>query len=285
MFQKFQNRFCSPSRAGLHRGGTAVRNGLTLLELLIAISIMVIIVGTLSGLAKAVQLSSEYGEGHGSATQHARVAMERISRMVSEAAANESFPGFIVVDEEVSVWRFPDTLVVWHPERTAANPEGLPADPDGLLRFDELVIYCPHPTDPTDPENPKGLVEITLPGNSGTIAAEDAEDKDKWRLEIAAIKKLVAEKSVDCRAVTLTELLRTCPVPESANSLRGAVRFESKLSWVEGVCSHPTGLRQAWLRMELQLMPGEVAASHDPGGQQAIPFLGSAALYYLAERE
>ena len=285
MFQKFQNRFCSPSRAGLHRGGTALRNGLTLLELLIAISIMVIIVGTLSGLAKAVQLSSEYSEGHGSATQHARVAMERITRMVSEATANKNFPGFIVIDEEVAGWRFPDTLVVWHPQRTDENPQGLPADPGSLPPFGELVIYCPYPTDPKDPENPKGLVEITFPGDSEIAPGAEDEDKDTWRLKIAAIKKLVAEKSVDCRVVTLTELLRTCPVPESANSLRGAVRFESKRSLVDGVCSYQTDLWQAWLRMELQLMPGEAAASNDPGGQQAIPFLGSAALYYLEERE
>jgi len=269
----------------LRRGDTVPRTGLTLLEMLIAISIMVIVVGTLGGLAKAVQLSSAYGEGHGSATQHARVAMERIGRKVSEATANESFPGFIVVDEEVAGWRFADTLVVWHPEPTDANPEGVPADPGGLPRFEELVIYCPVPTDPKEPKNPKGLVEITLPGDSRAVPGAGDEDKDKWRSEITEIKKLVAEKSAACDVVTLTELLRTCPVPELAGSRRGAVRFERELSPVKGVESHTIDLQQAWLRTELQLMPGEVAASQDPGGQQTIPFLGSATLYYLEETD
>jgi len=278
MFQN-QNKLLAPSQAGSRPGGAAPRNGLTLLELLIAISIMVIVVAALGGLAKAVQLSAEYSEGHGSATQHARVAMERISRTVNEATANKSFPGFIVLAEEQGIWRFPDTLVIW-------NPKGLPADPGGLPLFKELVIYCPYPTDPGEPGNPKGLVEITeitLPGDSDSVPSTD--DQEAWRLKIARIKELVAERSDACRVVTLTELLRTCPVPEAAGSLRGAVRFESKLSLVKGVWPEATDLHQAWLRMELQLMPGETAASNDPGGQQAIPFLGAAALYYLAEKE
>jgi hypothetical protein len=42
--------------------------------------------------------------------------------------------------------------------------------------------------------------------------------------------------------------------------------------------SSTSGMRQSWLRIEMQLLPG--LNSEDTTGQAAIPFLGSAALYY-----
>jgi hypothetical protein len=267
------------------------RFGLTLVELLIASSIVVLVVAALAGLARAVQLGSAYGEGHGTATQHARVILERISRAVHGATANESFPGLLVVAEESGRWRFPDTLVVWRPKSQAVDPKGLP-------RLNELVIYCPHPTIPNE------LLEITVPNDSRTMPP--ASDEAAWAAELAAIKT-----SSSSTAIPLTTLLRTCSLAGSASSVssggtdcRAAVRFEcqlrpsaadwaaykagtlawDKLPWVQGIGSSKTGLRQAWLRIELQMMPGAEAAGDDPGGQQAIPFFGSAALYYELNR-
>lgn len=259
----------------------ARRRGLTLMELLIAISIMVMVIGTLGALAKGIQQSFEYTEGHAVATQHARVVLERISKTVREAAANEQFPGAIVLAEEVGSWRFPHTLVVWH-------PDGDPAEPDGLPRFNELIIYCPRWS------APNRLVEITVPNDVRPVPP--VEDKATWAAEIEAIKK-----SNSSQRVALTDLVRTCSVTESSiTSWRGAVRFETRLrpsaaewadyradnlawdelSWVQGIYGSKTGLRQTWLRMELQLMPGEQTVAGDSAGQRAIPFLGSAALYY-----
>lgn len=260
------------------------RAGLTLLELLIATSIMVIVIAALGTLAKAVQLSCQYSEGHGTATQHGRVCLERITRMVNEATANESFPGFLVIAEQVGSWRFPDTLVVWH-------PEGSPVDPEGLPRFNELVVYSPNPV------RPNQLLEITVPSDARQVPSID--ERARWASEMAAIKD-----SPDSRKVPLTDLLRTSFVSEVSNSARRpCVRFESRLrpsaeqwqqyqggtlawdqlSWVQGIYGSQTGLRQAWLRIELQLIPQQAAAS-DPAGQQAIPFLGSAAIYYEMHR-
>jgi len=279
------NKHCAISTAHRRRDYTGRRTGFTLLELLIALSIMVIIVSVLGGLAKAVQLSAEYGEGHTEATQHARVIMERITRMVSQATANESFPGFIVVAETVESWRFPDTLVVWHPEGSAADPDGLP-------RYNELVIYC------VDPYSPNRLVEVTVPNDTRTVPP--VTDEAAWVSAIESVRT-----SSWNQKVTLTELVRVCWVTEGSRSTRrGAVRFQTRLrpsaeqwveyedgtidwsdlAWVQGIYGSQTGLRQAWLRMELQLMPGEVAMKNDPGGQQAIPFLGSAVLYYEMHR-
>lgn len=277
--------FCPSLRVAPRADRLRRRAGLTLLELLIATSIMVIIAGTLGGLAKAVQLSSEYSDGHAAATQHGRVCLERITRIANEATANESFPGFLVLAEEVASWRFPDTLVVWH-------PDGSPIDPEGLPRFSELVIFTPGRT------RPGRLLEITVPSDSRQVPSID--DLAGWASEIEAIKT-----SANGRKTPLTNLLRTAVVPEATGFMeRAAVRFESRLrpsadewsqyqaaglawdrlSWVQGIYGSQTGLRQAWLRIELQLMPGTTAASGDPGGQQAIPFLGSAALYYEMHR-
>ena len=258
---------------------------MTLIELVIAMSILVMVAGALGVLSKTVQQGYEYNEGHGLATQHGRVTLERIRRTAAEATANEQFPGMIVVADEVSTWRFPDTLVIWHPETA-------PVDPDGLPRFNELVIYTPHATVPNQ------LVELTVPGDTRVVPG--VMETAAWKAEISAIKK-----SGSGRSVVLTDLLRACPVPEQANAARrGAVRFETRLcpswdewedygdgtlnwddlAWVQGIRGSQTGLRQVWLRVELQLMPGEGSVVSDSAGDRAIPFFGSAALYYEMHR-
>lgn len=283
---------CRRCREKTRRPAPGGWRGLTLLELLLAISIMVIIAGALGALAKTVELSSEYGEGHGEVTQHARVVLERMTRTVNEAAANERFSGFLVVPQRVGMWPFPDTLVVWHPPRIATNPKGLPRNPEGLPCYDELVIYCP------DPASPNQFLEITLPNDTRTVPA--AHDEAAWASELALIKT----STTACKVV-LTGLLRTGLLPEARPALRlGMVRFASRLRpsqeqwdkyqqgdltwdqlpWAQGMYGSRTGLRQAWLRIELQMMPGETAAANDPGGQQAIPFFGSAAVYYHLQK-
>ena len=259
-------------------GVTPVPLGMTLLELLIAMSIMVMVVGTLGALAKGVQDGFQYTEGHGLATQHARVVLDRIGQTVREATANEQFPGVMVLAGTVGSWRFPDTLVVWH-------PDGDPADRDGLPRYNELVIYCP------DWSEPSRLVEITAPNDTRTVPP--VENRAQWAAEVEAIKQ-----SGSSRVVTLTELLRTGLADDSiATSRRGAVRFETRLrpsqsewddyksgnrkwedlSWVQGIYGSRSGLRQVWLRTELQLTAsGESGAA----GGRSLPFFGSAALYY-----
>ena len=263
----------------------ARRRGLTLLELLIAMSIMVLVTGTLGTLAKGVQEGFEYSEGHGLATQHARVVLERIAQSVEEATASEQFPGAIVLAEVNGLWRFPDTLVVW-------RPDGSPADPEGLPRLNELIVYCP------DPKAPNCLLEITVPGDTSIVPPVDNEAA--WATIIAAIKA-----SQSSRTVTLTELLRTCTVAEAADAdQRAAVRFETRLRpsdddwvdyrndnlawdqlpWAQGIHGTNVGLRQVWVRMELQLIPSHDGSGDSPAAQRGVPFFGSAARYYELHR-
>src|SRR5437762_3345548 len=81
-----------------HPTGVAMRAAFTMVELLMAMTVMVIISGALAGLASAVCTNNEYSQGIANATQHGRVALERIGQMVRGAAAAENFPGCAVVD-------------------------------------------------------------------------------------------------------------------------------------------------------------------------------------------
>jgi len=258
---------------------------MTLLELLVAMSVLVLIAGVLGGLAIGVQQGYQYAEQYGLATQHARVVLERITRTVSQATASVHFPGILVIAETHGQWRFPDTLVVWRPAGTAADPNGLP-------RFNELVIYCP------DVQAPNRLLEITVPGDARVTPPP--ADSAAWRAEITAIRS-----SFTAQNVVLTELLRTCTVTDtSPPQVRGAVRFESRLrpsesewasykagslqwkdlSWVQYIYGNRAGLRQAWLRMEIQLAIGNSSTGNQADASIVIPFFGSAAVYYRLSR-
>jgi len=265
---------------------------MTLAELTIAIAILSMIVVTMAMLAQAVQQNSDYGDGHGEAAQHARVTLGRICRTVNGASTNASFPGLLVLSTHAGTWQFPDTLVVWYPQRTAGNPQGLPSAPAGLPLFQELVIYCPQPG------SPNNLLEITDPGDTRTVPAwNDAAD---WSTQLAAV---IASKTA--KQTVLTDLLRTAAVSGSGSTApRGMIRFVTRLaptaaqwtsyqqaqlawnslSWAQSSYGATTGLRQVWLRIEMQLVPGEASLPTDPTGNSAIPFFGSATLYYQMPR-
>ena len=260
---------------------------MTLLELLISMSVMLLVVGTLAGLAKGVQLSFEHGEAYGTVTQHARVALERIARTANEARANRQFPGFLVVAETEGSWRFPETLVVWRKTTPPAAAD--------VPKVSELVLYCP------DRGFPNILLEITVPGDTPAMPSLDptgasyASNLAFWEATVLAIRQ-----STSVTKVRLTSLVRTGAV--GSGRLRGGLRFETRLtpsgaqlsqyyvahtrtwqqlSWVQGVYGPDVGLRQAWVRLELQLQPQTSMDATDAGGLYSVPFFGSAAIYYL----
>lgn len=255
---------------------------------------MLMLVGSLGALANAVQSSADYSAGRATASEQAHVILERIARTVSEATANEKFPGIAVVATTVGSYRYPDALVVWHPEPSvlAAYPARLPlTDPARLPYYDELVIYTP------DPQNAGRLLEIR-----STAATQLSSDSSTWSAVVTAFRNgRVLDTNVftgtgggtgSYPAVTLTESLRSCVPSGASGTTRGALRFESRLRpsnglwndttipweqlpWVQGVFGPQVGLRQAWVRIELQLVCPRAS-----GSPEAIPFFGSAALYY-----
>jgi hypothetical protein len=211
-------------------------------------------------------------------TQHARVSLERITRVVNKAHANDKFPGAAVFATTVSGWRFPDTLVVWKPASQPVNPEGLPL-------FSELVVFCP------DATQPNRLLEITNTADTRPVPA--LTDTATWASELATLKA-----STTARKLLLTDLMRTAVLTAGSPNPRGCVRFEieqrptasewasyksgttawDELSWVQDIYGSQSGLARAWTRIELQVVPGASAAGVT--AQQVLPFLESAAVYY-----
>lgn len=263
---------------------TPPRRAFTLLELMLAMTVVLMVAGTMAGLARSVEQGFEYSEGYGAATQHARIVLDRIAENVRRATANRNFPGCIVVAESVNSRRYPDTLVVW-------RPGGIPADAAGLPRFNELIVYCPAPNAPNQ------FVELTAPTNAGTVPA--AGDEAGWRAAMISIKQ-----SADSKVVVLTDMMRKC-MTSTGGQTRGAARFEARLRpsaadwaaykagstswkdlpWVQGIYGAQTGLRQVWVRIELQLVPGSEWVASKPVAADAVPFLGSATLYYQLPKQ
>lgn len=278
------------ARSGLKGGAVSSvrlrRAGLTLIELLIAMSIMAMVVGSLGALAYGVQSGFEYTEGRGIATQHARVVLDRITQRVEQATTSERFPGFLVVPYVEGGAEFPEVLVVWH-------PSGKPSNPTGLPRYNELVIYAPDRTTPSQ------LLEITAPLDSRTVPPP--EDLARWRSELNTLRN-----SWRSRSFVLTNLLRKCSVPGATGDSRwrGAVRLKSRLRpseadwalyhngerdwtelpWVQGIYGSRTGMRQASLQIEIQLVPGDTTVLSETNTHIAVPFFGAASLYYHLER-
>lgn len=270
---------------GKRRTSQSRHSGLTLVELLMVSTVLVLIAGALAGLATVVQIGNDHNFGQSESMQHGRVALERIQRAINESTASEKFPGALVASEVLGGWTYPDTLVVWRPAgRTAVDPDGLP-------RVNELVVFCP------DPSAPDQLMEVTKPNDSRTMPP--LSDSASWQAEIASFKSSDAT-----RRVQLTDLLRVAAATDSddvALSQRGVVRFDlrlrpsevewaeflagdrtwSDLSWPQGIHGSRSGLRQTWCRIELQMRPSN---RDDHSSDAAIPVFGSAAIYYTLNR-
>jgi prepilin-type N-terminal cleavage/methylation domain-containing protein len=272
---------CKRTDRGAASRTAARRRAFTLVELMCAIVIMLMVVGALGGLTRTVQQGFEYCDGYGITTQCARVILDRITQNVSQATTSAQFPGCIVVTTQVNTFTYPDTLVVWRPTGTPANPTGLPL-------YSELVIYCPHPTIPNQ------FVEMTAPTNSQTVPA--ATDQAGWLAALATLKT-----NANTKSIVLTTLLRACSTTATGTqNLRGDVRFTTRLRpsdtdwanfqastvtwmnlpWVQGIYGSTAGLRQVWMRVEMQLMPGTTWTESNVAAAQPMPFFGSAALYY-----
>jgi hypothetical protein len=225
---------------------------------------------------RTVQQATDYAYGHGAAAQHARVVVERIERAVEQSAATTDYPPLAVLSETFGAWKFPETLVVW---KSDANTDRIP-------QVGELVIFCPSVA------SPNALWELTASGDTRTAPMADA----------AALKVIVdgLKVSPGSQKTVLTEIVRTGIIPEDSNKARAAVRFVSRLqpteaewasfrastlnwnqlTWAQGIYGSATGLRQAWVRFELQLEPIDNVATSGDNEYPVIPFFGSATRHY-----
>jgi hypothetical protein len=272
------NKSVRHGRATHGIGWRQERVALTLVELLLAISILSLMAGAVGVLARTVSVSTQYSENATTSLQHGRVTLERISRTIAAAHANENFPGAIVVPETVSGVRHPHTVVVWKPSGTPASPEGLP-------RFSELVVFAPSLTAPNE------LREFTFPTDTRT--APPITSAASWQTELAALKAAAATKKV-----LLTDRMRVSTASGETEK-RGAVRFEvqyrpsraewanfrsgalawNDITWPQDLFGSQTGLAQTWIRIELQLVP--FASSRVVTSSETLmPLFGSGAVNF-----
>ena len=263
------------------------RRGLTLAELLIASTIMLLIATAVATLAETVHSTNDYCKGYTVAAQHARVALTRIERAVQNAIANEQFPGCLVVTEQAGSQVLPSTLVIWNPTTgTVANPTGLPL-------ISEIVVFGP------DPAHPNHLIEIRSPTEATAVPV--ASDMSAWRTLTDRLKS-----SSTTTKIQLTDRMRTAPLTGNYTDsltpadLRGAVRFRrlmapsdtewgqyragtrtwQNIAWPLDSYRSTSGTRAVACQTELQIAPGGMASA----AVTAIPFYGSASISYELPR-
>jgi hypothetical protein len=274
---------------------------LTLAELLVATTIMLMIATAVATLAATVHSTNSFCQGYTVAAQHGRVALSRIQRAVESAIASQylpgddvqqQFPGVLVVAEQAGGQELPYTLVVWRPGPLDGPPLP-PANRRGLPLINEIVVYAPNPLRPNE------LLEIRSPDDTSVVPPPS--DSSAWRSLTDQLKT-----SASATKVVLTTRLRTAPLSGSysdsltPSDLRGAIRFRrlmapSELAWSQyrgGTRSWPdlewplgsyrisSGTRMVVCQTELQIAPGEMAAA----AATAIPFYGSASITYELPR-
>jgi hypothetical protein len=262
------------------------RRGLTLAELLVASTIMVLIAGAMATLAMAVHAANSHCRGQVLAAQHARVALDRIEQALRRAYANEAFPGCLVVSEPVAGDELPQALVVWAPAASPAAPAGLP-------RISELVLFAP------DPAAPHRLLEIRAPTEHDPAPAPD--QASSWRTLVDRLRSSqTAEKQ------RLTDRLRTAPLSGEWDAdllpgqLRGVVRFRRIVAPTEQEWAEYRGGTRSWhdiawpldsfrassgtrvvvCHTELHVVAGNMSSP----SSTALPFFGSASVAYELPR-
>lgn len=261
----------------------AMRRGLTIIELTMSVAVLAMVATAVASLAHGVRVGSEFSRRSAELTQHAQVAMARITGRIERAWATDAHPGVVVIHESAAGAMVPTALVVWQPE------SGTPVHADGPPLVRELVIFTPNPKDP------RQLLEVRATGDNRAVPLEE--------LDSAPGRSLIAGlvDSPQSQRIVLTELLRTTS-GANVGGTRGVVWFVRRvrptntqllqaktgavnwheLPWPQGIYSSRNGLRQVWVRIELQLVPPGTTA--DQMARLAVPFFGSAAIYHEVQR-
>jgi hypothetical protein len=254
---------------------------LTVVELLFAVLIMAIVAASLQAMIGSVEIANDYSQGYGTATQHARVAFNRIDAAIHSAYGKSIYPGVWVTQDTDGQWTYPNTLIVWQPSGTPVNPAGPPL-------VQELVIFCP------DPNQPNDLVQLTVPGNMTSVPTTS----------LGAFTTLIDSLKTSSTAskIVLTNLLNVVSISGSSGVVsRPAVRFVvtytpsaaawssylsgsiawGNLPWPQGMVSSAEGREEVWLCSEIQLVPGVTWTGENSAAATALPFLGSTCFSYV----
>lgn len=260
------------------------RAGLTLVELMVAASVMSLVAVTLGGLVHAVDTARSYISGMQLASSQGQFAIDRIKSAVQRAGTYQSESGSTVFGAGV-IWNSdrPEILVVWTGGREESrSDQGTSTDPPPA---NEIVIYTP------DPDAPHRLVEIAVPSATGTVDFADAGFETR-------IRQIISNSEPDER-VTICDRIR---IAVDGTDTAAALRFEAEqtpsdgdvattapqtsewrnLNWYGGISSSTAGLRHFLLRIELQVLTDGTPG--DPASKIAMPIFGAASRRYFFER-
>lgn len=255
------------------RHHSPLRRAFTMVELMLAMAIMGMVLVAVGTLTQAVHHTNEYTQAVSTATQHARVAMQRVSQTVAKAYATADEPGCALV-ETVDTEYFPQTLVVW-------APNGNPANLDGPPLVGEFVIYTPNPNDPME------LWELTAPGDSRTQSLASINSVS-GRALIASLKAsgTTVKRTVTTRLRTVSLFSQTRPILRFTVEARPTVAdwaaFQAgtlawdELPWPQSLYGNDWGVRATRVKMEMWM---SIAPRSNPDASamdHAIPFFSSA---------
>ncbi len=270
---------CLTTRPVLPLGFTRLRGIVSITELLVGLALVGLIALACGVLFVAAERASQYAQLQAALVQEGELCVERIRRTVAQAYTTAEFPGFIVLEEIRGHGRFPQILIVWYPEVPVEGDRRRPL-------ANELVIFCPNPN------RPEELLEIRPLSAAGlcpewnqhtmwkTLATELITSSDARRVVLTNRLRTVADPTAGPAArragVFFFSMLR--PSEAELEDFRAGRRPWNSLSWVHGIHGPQFGLRQHWLRMEIQLAVRD-DASGEMGGEVFAAF-GSAALYY-----
>lgn len=272
----------------------SVRAAFTMLELLIAMTILSFSVAIFTGLTLATTTAWDHSSDLEETRRQAQSVLNRIKWMVPQAgtyrlAGQSTVVGLAVVSTSWAFYQAPATLVVW--SGGAAGGMHQQGELSRLPLASELVVYCP------DTRNPAEFVEATFPGNTTSMDFRSTTFP-------TAIQALLA--STSCQKVRLCDRLHGTAAQgmgSGAANIANA-RFEisltpsetaiagvttasaawNSLPWSQGLVGDDRGLRTANVRVELLLDPDPASVTASNGFSTAIPFPGSVNRTYVYRR-
>ncbi len=244
----------------------------------------------LGGLVLAVQTAREHTEGLEEATAQGQASLERMQYMVSQAGVyqlngSETVLGVAVVGREWSSSLLPSVLVVW----SGGRDGGMAATgtQHRLPHVDELVMYT------YDASDPSRLVEVVVPGDSSNIdfTAADFGDSILSLLDAPSAEQLLLSDHLRRTVLTgsapfsnpgvgnVSFMLEMSPDDTAIAGATPGTAGWNALIWSQGIVSSDSGMRQATVRIEIQIEPRSYeSADSNP---IAVPFFGSASYRYV----
>ncbi|MBA3312262.1 MAG: type II secretion system GspH family protein [Planctomycetota bacterium] len=254
---------------------------MTLIELMIAASVMSLVAVVLGGLVHAVDTARTHVEGMQEASAQGRFAVDRIRAAVERSGTYRIGTGATVAGVAV-VWNAdqPEILVVWTGGREDSRAHQSPLN--RLPRANELIIYAP------DPNAPQRLVEIVVPSATGSIDFDDSGFATRIRQIINSStsdervplcdRVRIATKDSTTVAALRFEIEAT-PAKELIASTATGTHAWRDLAWHGGVSTNSSGLRRILIRVEIQVLtqgtPGDTTSD------VSLPVFGAASRRYV----